>query len=38
MVVVDRGPGRLPPVFYASVPSNLGPGTVTTLIDSLRLA
>jgi hypothetical protein len=38
VVVVDRGAGQPPAVFYASVPSNLGPGTVTTLIDSLRLA
>ena len=38
VVVVDRGAGATPALFYASVPSNLGRGTITTLIDSLRLA
>jgi hypothetical protein len=38
VVVVDRGAGETPALFYASVPSNLGRGTITTLIDSLRLA
>jgi len=38
VVVVDRGAGRAPALFYASVPSNLGPGTITALINSLRLA
>jgi hypothetical protein len=38
VVVVDRGTGRLPAVFYASVPGNLGTGTLATLIGSLRLA
>jgi hypothetical protein len=37
VVVVDRGPARAPAVFYSSVPSNLGTGTVATLINSLRL-
>jgi hypothetical protein len=38
VVVVDRGTGQAPAVFYASVPANLGTGTVATLINSLRLA
>jgi hypothetical protein len=38
VVVVDRGPALLPAVFYASIPSNLGHQTITTLLDSLRLA
>jgi hypothetical protein len=38
VVVVDRGAGRAPAVFYASVPSNLGTSEVKTLIHSLRLA
>ena len=38
VVVVDRGAGLPPALFYASVPSNLGRGTITALIDSLRLA
>jgi len=38
VVVVDRGAGRAPAVFYASVPSNLGASEVKTLIHSLRLA
>ena len=38
VVVVDRGAGQQPGVFYASVPSDLGSGTVSTLIASLRLA
>jgi hypothetical protein len=37
VVVVDRGAGRAPAVFYASVPSNLGTSNVTTLVGSLRL-
>jgi hypothetical protein len=37
VVVVDRGPGQPPAVFYASVPSNLGPSHVSTLVGSLRL-
>jgi hypothetical protein len=37
-VVVDRGAGRAPAVFYASVPSNLGASHVATLVSSLRLA
>jgi hypothetical protein len=37
VVVVDRGAGRVPAVFYVSVPSNLGTANVTVLLDSLRL-
>ena len=37
VVVVDRGAGLSPALFYASVPSNLGRGTITALVDSLRL-
>jgi len=37
VVVVDRGAGRVPAVFYVSVPSNLGTANVTILLDSLRL-
>jgi hypothetical protein len=37
VVLVDRGAGQPPAVFYASVPSNLGPGAVTALVGSLRL-
>jgi hypothetical protein len=38
VVVVDRGSGRAPAVFYASVPSNLGTADVSTLVSSLRLS
>jgi hypothetical protein len=38
VVVVDRGAGRAPAVFYASVPSNLGTSDVATLVTSLRLS
>jgi len=38
VVVVDRGGGRAPAVFYASVPSNLGISAVDLLIASLRLS
>ena len=37
VVVVDRGAGRAPAVFYASVPSNLGTSDVAALVSSLRL-
>jgi hypothetical protein len=37
VVVVDRGAGDAPAVFYVSVPANLGTANVTVLIDSLRL-
>ena len=37
VVVIDRGAGRAPAVFYASVPSNLGTGDVSTLVSSLQL-
>ena len=38
VVVVDRGAGEEPAVFYVSVPANLGTANVTVLIDSLRLS
>ena len=38
VVIADRGPGRVPAVFYVSVPSNLGTSAVGTLIGSLRLS
>lgn len=38
VVVVDRGAGRAPAVFYASVPSNLGTSNVNTLVSSLQLS
>jgi hypothetical protein len=38
VVVVDRGTGQAPAVFYASVPSNLGMSDVSTLVSSLRLS
>ena len=37
VVLVDRGAGQAPAVFYASVPGNLGTSAVGTLIGSLRL-
>lgn len=37
VVLVDRGAGQAPAVFYTSVPSNLGTSDVTTLVSSLRL-
>jgi hypothetical protein len=36
-VVVDRGLGQVPAVFYASVPDDLGTSNVATLVSSLRL-
>jgi hypothetical protein len=38
VVVVDRGAGQEPAVFYVSVPSDLGTSDVATLISSLRLS
>ncbi len=38
VVVVDRGTGQAPAVFYVSVPANLGAGTVDALISSLTLS
>jgi hypothetical protein len=35
VVVVDRGPSRVPAVFYVSVPENLGTSAVGALIRSL---
>ncbi len=37
VVLVDRGTGQPPAVFYASVPSNLGTGAITALVNSLRM-
>ena len=37
VVLVDRGAGQAPALFYVSVPSNLGTSAVTILISSLRL-
>jgi hypothetical protein len=37
VVLVDRGGGQAPAVFYASVPSNLGTSAVSILVSSLRL-
>ena len=38
VVVVDRGAGQAPAVFYASVPSNLGTSDVAALVSSLQLS
>ena len=38
VMIVDRGAGRAPAVFYVSVPSNLGTQNVAVLLDSLRLS
>jgi hypothetical protein len=38
VVIVDRGAGQEPAVFYTSVPSDLGTSVVSTLIGSLRLS
>lgn len=38
VVVVDRGPGQFPAVFYVSVPANLGTRNVATLLSSLSLS
>lgn len=38
VVVVDRGAGQAPALFYTSVPSNLGTSDVATLVSSLRLS
>ncbi len=37
VVVVDRGAGQVPAVFYASVPDDLGTSDVSTLVSSLQL-
>jgi hypothetical protein len=37
VVLIDRGAGQAPAVFYVSVPGNLGTDAVGTLISSLRL-
>lgn len=36
VVVVDRAPGQDPAVFYASVPGNFSPASLTDLLSSLR--
>jgi hypothetical protein len=36
VVVVDRGVGQIPAVFYVSVPASLGTQNLATLIGSLR--
>ena len=38
VVIVDRGAGHAPAVFYVSVPNNLGTADVATLVSSLRLS
>jgi hypothetical protein len=38
VVVVDRGAGHAPALFYTSVPGNLGTSDVATLVSSLRLS
>jgi hypothetical protein len=38
VVLVDRGAGQDPAVFYVSVPANLGVSSVSVLIGSLRLS
>ena len=38
VVLVDRGPGQAPAMFYVSVPDNLGTSDVATLVSSLRLS
>jgi hypothetical protein len=38
VVVVDRGAGQAPAVFYASVPNDLGTSDIGTLVSSLRLS
>jgi hypothetical protein len=37
VVIVDRGAGQAPAVFYASVPDDLGTADVSTLVSSLQL-
>lgn len=38
VVVIDRGAGQTPAVFYVSVPASLGASDVTALIGSLKLS
>jgi hypothetical protein len=38
VVVVDRGAGQFPAVFYVSVPASLGTQNVATFLGSLRLS
>jgi hypothetical protein len=38
VVVVDRGAGQFPAVFYVSVPASLGTQHVATFLSSLRVS
>ena len=38
VVVVDRGAGQFPAVFYVSVPASLGTQNVATFLSSLRIS
>ena len=38
VVLVDRGSGRAPAMFYVSVPDNLGTSVVATLVSSLHIS
>jgi hypothetical protein len=38
VVVVDRGTGQFPAVFYVSVPASLGTQNVATFLSSLRIS
>jgi hypothetical protein len=38
VVLVDRGPGQAPAMFYVSVPDNLGTADIATLVSSLQLS
>ena len=38
VVVVDRGAGQFPAVFYVSVPASLGTQNVATFLSSLRMS
>ena len=38
VMLVDRGAGQAPAIFYVSVPSNLGTSSVSLLVSSLHLA
>ncbi len=38
VVVVDRGTGQPPAVLYVTVPNNLGPANIGTILSSMQLA
>jgi hypothetical protein len=38
VVLVDRGPGQAPTMFYVSVPDNLGTSEVAALVSSVQLS